>query len=202
MDNRDNSSNSAFGITSFVLSIIAIVFSFIPIINFLSYLIGLISLIFALIAIIKKKSKGLAIAAVILCVLSFVIASSMNNAVSEALKETSKNIDKITGDSTEEVLKNDAEVTLGEFTVSEGKYGMIDTVMNVTVKNISNEKKSFSIHIEAVDASNNRINEAYVLVSDLAPGQSITEKEFTFVSSDEVEAMKNATFRIIEASAY
>ncbi len=74
--------------------------------------------------------------------------------------------------------------------------------MVVTVKNISNSKKSYSIHIEAVDNAGQRIDEGYVMVNDLGPGQITTEKIFEYIEKEKLEAMQSATFKIIEASAY
>ena len=100
--------NSGFGIAGFVLSIISIVFCFIPYINVISYIMGFLALIFDIIALASKKSKNaLPIASVILAIIAFLIASTMNSATTEAIKDTSEKIDKIAGNSTEEVLKNE-----------------------------------------------------------------------------------------------
>lgn len=195
--------NTGLGIAGFVLSIIGIVFCFIPYINVISFVMGFIALVFGIISLISKKSKnGLPIAAVILAIISFIIASTMNSATTDALKETSKELDKITGNSTEEVLKNDVQVTLGKLEITKDKYGFTDSQLVVTVKNITDKKKSYNIHIEAVDSNGQRINDGYVLVNDLGPGQTTTEKIFEYIEEDKVEAMKNATFKIVEASAY
>lgn len=195
--------NSGFGIAGFVLSIISIVFCFIPYINVISYIMGFLALIFDIIALASKKSKNaLPIASVILVIIAFLIASTMNSATTEAIKDTSEKIDKIAGNSTEEVLKNDVEVTLGDLEVSTDEYGFTDSKMIVTIKNISNSKKSYSIHIEAVDNDGKRIDEGYVIVNDLGPGQSTTEKIFEYIEEEKLEAMKSATFKIVEASAY
>ena len=74
--------------------------------------------------------------------------------------------------------------------------------MVVTVKNITKNKKSYSFHIEAVDSNGQRINEDYVYVNDLAAGQSTSEKIFTYIEDEKIEAMKNAKFKIVEASVY
>lgn len=72
----------------------------------------------------------------------------------------------------------------------------------VKVTNKSSETKSFNIHIEAVDSNGTRIDEGYVYANSLSSGQSQDFKIFTYVSSDKLDAMKNATFRIVEASMY
>ena len=70
----------------------------------------------------------------------------------------------------------------------------------VTVKNLLNEPSSFWINIEAVDANGSRINDDTVIINDLGAGQSTKLDAFAFVSSDDYEAMKNASFNIISVS--
>lgn len=193
---------SGFATAGLVLGIIGMCTSFIPIVNNLSFVLGVIGAIFAIIALIKKASKGQAIAGIILCVLAIVITINSQQALSDSLNEVSANLDKATGASTEEVLANDANVELGKFEVTKGSYGITDTKLTVKVTNKTSEKKSFSFHIEAVDASGARINEDYVYANDLAAGQSQNFDIFTLVTSDKIDTMKNATFKIIEASVY
>lgn len=193
---------SGFATAGLVLGIIGICTSFIPIINNLSFVLGIIGAIFAIISLIKKASKGQAIVGVILCVLAVVITINSQKALSESLNEVSANLDKATGSSTEEVLANDANVELGKFKATKDSYGITNTKLTVKVTNKTTEKKSFSFHIEAVDTTGARINEDYVYANDLAAGQSQSFDIFTYVSSDELKSMKNATFKIIEASMY
>lgn len=163
---------------------------------------GLIGAIFGIIALTKKTNKGQAIAGVILCILAAVITVNSQKALSNSLNDVSATLDKATGSSTEEVLKNDVNVELGEFEAIKDSYGLTDTKLTVRVTNKTSEKKSFNLHIEAVDASGARINEDYVFANDLASGQSQSFDIFTLVTSDKIEAMQNATFKIVEASVY
>ena len=41
-------------------------------------------------------------------------------------------------------------------------HNIIDSILTVKVTNKTNDKKSFSFHIEAVDSDGSRINEGYV----------------------------------------
>lgn len=193
---------SGFATAGLVLGIIGICTSFIPIINNLSFILGLMGMIFGIVSLFKKASKGQAITGVILCILAMVITINSQQALSDSLNEVGSNLDKATGASTEEILANDANVELGNFEVTKGNYGITDTKLTVKVTNKTNEKKSFSFHIEAVDASGARINEDYVYANDLAAGQSQNFDIFTLVTSDKIDSMKNATFKIIEASMY
>lgn len=195
--------NTGLGIAGLVLGIIAVIFCFIPYINVISYILGVLALIFGIVSLISKKSKnGLPIAAIVLAVVAFVIASTMNAATTEAIKETSKDLNKVTGDATEDVLKDDVEVTLGSFEATEDEWGIDSTQLVVTIKNKSDKNQSFSIEIEAVDANGQRIEEDTVYVSSLNAGQTATEKAFTLVTSDKVESLKSATFKVVKASAY
>ena len=63
---------------------------------------------------------------------------------------------KATEASTEEVLSNDANVELGNFEVTKSSYGVTNTKLTIKVTNKTSEKKSFSFHIEAVDATGER----------------------------------------------
>ncbi len=199
-ENKEIGKNSL-ATAGLVLGIIGIVLSFIPIINNAAFILGALALIFGIIALIKKTCKGKAFVGVILGILSIVITLLMQNAVSDAIDETSKDLDKAIGNSTEEVLEKDINVTIGDFTATTDEYGITDTKLVVTVKNITDEKKSYSIHIEAVDTDGKRIADDYVYANDLNAGQTQDFEIFTFVTSDEVESLQNATFKIVEASA-
>mgnify|MGYP004662055403 FL=1 len=193
---------SGFATAGLVLGIIGICTSFIPIVNNVSFILGLIGIIFGIVSLIKKASKGQAIVGVILCILAIAITINSQQALSDSLNEVSSDLDKATGSSTEEILANDANVELGNFEVTKGSYGITNTKLTVKVTNKTSEKKSFSFHIEAVDDAGTRINEDYVYANNLAAGQSQNFDIFTLVSSDKIDTMKNATFKIIEASMY
>lgn len=118
------------------------------------------------------------------------------------MNKISSDLNKSLGNATEDVLKNDVEVNLGTFEAKSLGYGMYDTKLEVTVKNKLNEKKSFSLHIEAVNKNGERIAEDYVSVNDLGGGQSQKFKAFSLVDKDKIKELKNAEFKIIEASAF
>lgn len=80
---------------SLVMGIIALVFSFIPIINNAAFILGVIGLVFALAGLHAtgrkgyKKGKGLSIAGVVLCVLAMVITLAMQSGFSKAADSVS-----------------------------------------------------------------------------------------------------------------
>lgn len=193
---------SGFATAGLVLGIIGICTSFIPIVNNLSFILALMGVLFGIISLIKRASKGQAIAGIIICILAMVITINSQKALSESLDTLSKDIDKATGSSTEEILANDADITLGNLEVTKDKYGITDTKLTVRVTNKTSETKSFDIHIEAIDNAGTRIDNDYVYANDLAAGQSQNFDIFTYISSDKLEKMKNATFKIVEVSMY
>ena len=197
---------SGFATASLVLGIIALCTSFIPIINNMSFILALISIVFSIVALVKKASKGMAIAGIIISIISiFMVVNSQKlfvDTIDTAVNEFSDNMGQMTGDKTDEILANNVDVSVGDFSVKTGSYGITDTELPVTVKNKSTEKKSFSIQIEAVSSDGSRITSDYIYANDLSASQSQSFKLFNYVSSDNLEAMKNATFKIVKVSMY
>lgn len=184
-----------------VLGIVGLCTSFIPIVNNVSFVLGILAVVFGLIS-IKKASKGKMIATIILGILAIAITLNVQKAASDALDAVSDNLDTATGANTEEVLANDVDVLLGEFEVTEGEYGIDETKMTVKVTNKTNETKSFTIQVEATDLEGNRINQDYIYANNLTAGQSQNFDIFKFITSDKIDAMKNANFKVVEASMY
>ncbi len=184
-----------------VLGIIGVCTSFIPIINNLSFVMGILAVIFGLVS-IKKAGKGKMIATIILGILAIVITLNAQQSLSDSLDALSEDLDTASGENTEQVLANDVDVVLGDFEATTDEYGLSDTKLTVKITNKTNETKSFSIQVEAVDTDGSRINQDYVYANNLTAGQSQDFDIFQFVSSDQIEAMQNATFNIVEASAY
>lgn len=202
MANSEEIKKSGFATAGLVLGIIGVCTSFIPIVNNLSFILALIGILFGIVSLIKRASKAQAVIGIIFCILTIVITLSSQQSLSESLDAVSKDLDKATGNSTEEILQNDVEVTLGNFEVNDGEYGITETQLKVNVKNKTSETKSFNIQVEAVDNNGTRIASDYIYANSLTAGQSQEFKLFEYVSSDKLEAMKNATFQIVEASMY
>lgn len=201
MSNHAETQKSGLCTAGLVLGIVGVCTSFIPIVNNLSFFLGILAVIFGLVS-IKKANKGKMIATVILGILAIVITLTAQKNLSDSLDAVSDNLDKATGGSTEEVLANEADVTLGNFELTRGEYGINETKLVVKVTNKSNEMKSFSIQVEAVDSNGSRIDQDYVYANNLNAGQSQEFEIFKFVPEDELDAMQNATFKIVEASSY
>lgn len=201
---KNSNEKSGLATTALVLGIIGVVLSFIPIINNAAFVLGALALIFAIVALIKKKSIATAIVALVLAVASMGITLAMQKSVGDALEkagdEISKSADDMSGNNTEDILKNDVQVDLGQFTVMEDEYGLASSKLVVSVKNKLDEKKSYSIQIEAVDAEGKRIVDDTVYANDLNAGQSQDFESFTLVQSDKYDALKTATFKIVSVS--
>ena len=202
----DEKRKSGFATASLVLGIIGLCTSFVPIINNLSFILALIAIIFSVVSLAKKASKGMAIAGIIISIITVIVVvnaqKTLSDSIDTAVDEFNDSMGTMSGEKTEEILANDVDVTLGDFSATEGSYGITDTELPVTVRNKSSETKSFNIQIEAVDANGSRIATDYIYANSLTAGQSQDFKLFEYVESDKLEAMKNATFNIVEVSMY
>lgn len=220
MDNQQNQSQNAFqqaplsksglAIAGFVLGIVALLGSWIPILNNLAFPLAVVGLVLGVCGFVgiargKKSGKGLAIAAIVLSIVSGAVVlgsqamySSALNQASEQLEETASRMD---GSATSELLGNEVNVEFGSFTVDEST-GFASTSLSVTVTNNASEAKSYSIQIEALNPDGSRLDDDYVYANDLGPGQSQTFESFMFVSSDQIEAFRSATFNVVSVSQY
>ena len=83
----NNNEKSGLATAGMVLGIIAVLLSFIPIINNVAFVLGVLALIFGAIPLFKKKSVGKSIAGVVMGILSIAITLMMQQAFSDALDE-------------------------------------------------------------------------------------------------------------------
>lgn len=106
-------SMSALGITGFVIGIIALATSFLPIINNFSAFLAVIGFVFALIGVIvtvrgTKGGKGLAIAGLVICAIAFVAVLATQSIYSTALNEAASGA-KATSTTTADSSKGDSK---------------------------------------------------------------------------------------------
>ena len=204
-----NKPRSGFAIAALVLGIVAAATSFMPIINNASFFIALIGFVLAIVAIAgirkgRNSGKGLAVAGLVLSIVAGLLVlgtqAFYSAVLDEAVDQSTQQLNKMTGDATDDILGVDVEVTIGDYSISKDQYGLVKSDLPVTVKNLLNEPSSFWINIEAVGANGSRINDDTVIINDLGAGQSTKLDAFAFVSSDDYEAMKNASFNIISVS--
>lgn len=201
MEEKKRSGLSTAGL---VLGIIGICTSFMPIINNLSFVMGVLAIVFGLIAFIKKSGKVKNIIVVVIGILTIIITINSQKALSDSLNDTintfNEDMNTLTGKNTDEVLKN-IDVEIGKFEVTKNNY-LTETKLIVKLTNKTSETKSFNIQIEAVKEDGTRITTDTVYANNLNAGQSQEFNTFTLASSDNIEALKNATFKIVEASMY
>lgn len=204
-----NKPRSGFAIAALVLGIVAAATSFMPIINNASFFIALIGFILAIVAIAgirkgRNSGKGLAVAGLVLSIVAGLLVlgtqAFYSAVLDEAVDQSTQQLNKMTGDATDDILGVDVEVTIGDYSINKDQYGLVKSDLPVTVTNLLKEPASFWINIEAVDANGSRINDDTVIINDLGAGQSTKLEAFAFVSSDDYEAMKNASFNIISVS--
>lgn len=198
----ENNKKSGLATAGLVLGIIAICTSFIPIINNISFFIGIIAVIFGIISLVKKKGSGKAIAALILGIFAIIITLVIQDSFNKAIDDASKDFDKATGNNTEEVLKNDADVKLGNFKIKKDEYGIEDTKLTVTLTNKTSQTKSFSVKVEAKDSNGVRIDTDDAYFDTVAPGQTVTSDIFNLVETEKAKKLETASFQIIEISSY
>ena len=213
MKSESTERKSGLAIAGFVIALLAILGSAVPIFNNVSFFFAIVSLIFGIIGLVsikkgKRVGQGLAIATIILSVMTFAIVlvtqsiyGKVADDVSNSLTESANDFN---GTNTEKLLETTVDVTLGAFMFdggSEASYTYDDkSELPVTIKNKSSEKASFTVKIEAVDANGTRVAEDTIYVSDLNAGQSVSEKAFEYIEESKLEAVKSATFKILEVS--
>lgn len=204
-----NKPRSGLAIAALVLGIVAAATSFMPIINNISFFIALIGLVLAIVAMVgirkgKNSGKGIAIAGLVLSIVAGVMVlgtqAFYSAVLDEAMDQSTQQLNKTTGDATDDILGVDVEVTIGDYSISKDQYGFVKSDLPVTVANLLNEPASYWINVEAVDASGARIDDDTVIVNDLGAGQRTKLSAFAYVSSDDYQAMKNAKFNIISIS--
>lgn len=200
---------SGLAVAALVLGIIAAATSFMPIINNASFFIALIGLILAIVAIVgirkgKNSGKGIAIAGLVLSIVAVVLVlgtqAFYSAVLNEAADQSKQQLNKMTGDATDDILGKDVEVSIGDYSINKDQYGLIKSELPITVKNLLDEPTSYWVKIEAVDADGARINDDTVYINDLGADQSTTLDAFAYVSSDDYEAMKSAKFNIVSVS--
>lgn len=211
---------SGLGIASLVLGIVGIVGSWMPILNNISFIVAILGVIFGAVGLRsvlkgKKSGKGIAVAGLVISIIACVIVIGTQNMYSNAVKDAtnstsndsssaSTTLNKMSGDATEEILANDLTVDIPEYTIEQKTYGN-NGYLNVTLTNKGSEAKTFSVEIEAVDSSGNRVSQynEHATASNLAPGQSQTQQLFSAYTEDSIaKYQEGVKFKIIKVTEY
>lgn len=174
---------SGMAIAGFVLGIIALLTSFLPIINNLSFLLALLGLIFAIVGFVgiqkgKKSGKGLAIAALVICIVSGVVVLATQSAYSNALNQAtspstatvSSSDSAAASDSSSGAASADADFTIADETLSKDTYNA--KITGTLTNNTGKDKSYVSISYAVYDKDGNLIENAYANANDLKAGAS------------------------------
>lgn len=142
---------SALGITSMILGIIAIIISFVPFLNIISLPTAIIAIVFGIITVIRTSvKKEFAISGIILSVLAIVIAFSITIFAINMLDKSGKELDRIAKESLE---RTKIDVTNVELKIDENS-----TKVTGKIKNISGEKKEvITIVVPVVDKDTGKL---------------------------------------------
>lgn len=142
---------SALGVTSLVLGIIAIIIAFIPFLNIISLPTAVVAIVFGIITVIRiSVKKAFAISGIILSVLAIVIAFSITIFAINMLDKSGKELDRIAKESLE---RTKIDVTNVELKIDENS-----TKVTGKIKNTSGEKKEvITIVVPVVDKDTGKL---------------------------------------------
>lgn len=191
----------------FVLGIVGVVFAFIPLCYWIAYILGGLALIFGIIGLTKKIGGYQPIAATVLGAIAVIVGIVMNITAVRVVNEVVDTWSDAVDEAWNSVMDNYESEVVGKYAdVEILGYQEVDDVWSdhalvVKVTNISDETRSFSIGIEAVDEDGNRLDESSFYAENLAPGQSGIFNTFTLSKLGTAE-LENATFRVYRSSTY
>lgn len=129
---------------------------------------------------------------------SLMIMKNIPEVINKLESQVSSSYGSEDGGGTEGILAKYADVSFGNFEVTDGGYGIKNTCLDVTVKNKSSETKTYTVTIEAVDSSGARLETDMVIAYSLTAGQEVKLKAFEYVESDKIDELKNAQFKVLE----
>lgn len=118
-------------IAVFVVAIVAIAISFLPIINNLTFILALIAIVLGAVCAVKYKKnpkgkrKGFFFSGLIIAIVSIVIAFGMQSYYSTILDNAANGTD-VTNSNSIEVNASDIHASVTEENVSEDKYGNLE----------------------------------------------------------------------------
>jgi hypothetical protein len=159
MSEDKNSKKTGLSTAGLVLGVIAIVLSFIPIINNLAFVLAILALIFGIIG-VAKKHGGKAIAATILAILSIIITLVVQKAASDALTkavEDNFGTNSTNDDGSASIFADSKGLELEGEPVLDTS-GMFAKVKGTVVNNSDVTYNSPTVSFHAADANGNAID--------------------------------------------
>jgi hypothetical protein len=153
-----------------------------------------------------KKNNGVVIAVVVgavaLIAVAFMVFVAPLIFIGKTTSDVNQLISETSGKSTDQILRNELDVTFGSFT-RDTEYTYIKSgKLPVTVRNKGSERATYNVQVEAVDAEGNRIAEDNLYITNLGAGQSVTQDAFKFVDDADYYKLTRATFRVAGVSKY
>lgn len=170
---------SGMAIVGLVLGVIALLISFLPIINNLAFILGLLGLIFAIVGLVgtargKKSGKGIAIAALIITILSCIIVLATQSMYSAAIDEASASLENPAVSSTENSSNATDTTSSDNSAAAESEYTDMALGTSVDFSNgLTVSVDSYETGIENYD------------------GSSLTAASVTYVNNGDSEASFN-----------
>ncbi|WP_175412553.1 DUF4190 domain-containing protein [Streptomyces sp. TRM64462] len=197
-----------------VLGILAIVVSFIPIVNVIVWPLAILGLIFGGIGLAKSgkvgKGKGPSITALVTSILAIVMFFVMNavffKAVDEAVKETQKELDKsFDSAKVEDGSKgSDANPVLKDFRVSKCAVvtGELGKELTLHIDYTNNGDRRYNYFLEGeVLADGKKVSDFMSTADNLAPKQTFTDKDAgILVSGEKLEGAKKVECKVVTAN--
>lgn len=218
-NNQQKLPTSGLAIAGLVLGIVAIVISWVPIINNFAFFFALIGLIFAIVGLVgalrgKKGGKGMAIAAVVVNVVSIAVVLGTQSLYSAAIDQAVDDATVSTSDVTVETdaaatdaTATDAAATSGVTAADADKYTIADEALSgdeYTVKvsgtftnNTDSELSYVQVSYRLLDADGAQIDTAFANTSNLPAGGTWKFEAVGITSVDEV-----ATFELADVTGF
>lgn len=168
-------SKSAMAIAGFVLGCVALLTSFIPIVNNLSFVLALLGLIFTIVGLVgvvkgKKSGKGLAIAALAICVVSGAVVLATQSAYSVALDAANPSSTVSSSAQPAEDTSASSDFSVSDEQLNKDTYSttVTGTLTNNTGKDLSYVGVTYAFY----DKNGNLIDNAYANATSLKAGAS------------------------------
>jgi hypothetical protein len=119
-----------------------------------------------------------------------------------AMTQVNANVDDMLGGSTEEILSDSLDVEIGDIVIDDSEYSN-SAELSVELHNKGDERATFSVDVEAVSASGERLDSGTAYAAHLAPGQSVTSDVTFFARGDASKSdFADATVKILSVSKY
>lgn len=176
-----------------VIGALALMMGLIPDLNSFGAWLAVMALAIGLLAYLNKSGGHtkqlllLATVALVVCIASVTIQNGLRQ------QHINNIIDRKEGRATQELLRKDVEVKIGEFG---------DDGLDITIYNKNSETKAYSIVITAKDEAGENIIEQAVSLGMLDPREEREYKIFSTASELLRDKLKTATFEITTVSQY